>query len=432
VAPTNISAAIVGGKTWQSGLNFKRKPRGKFSRLDFIIIDEASMIQLKDFQKILAYYPCTDIICLGDPMQLRFNDNIFERFNGWTHELYLKNEKNPRIRDSLLLKFVNDLRFGKIDLDFIKSRCVHNTAAPVLSFKNYDCDVYNRSYTLGEAGTIVKSTFNEKIGTHQFYNNELHKVIAVNEWTITLQSLDTKTEKIIPTMFFNGSHTLPSLKEKPYFEKAQMMTAFSIQGKTMDKIAIDLGSFVCNSKKGPVVHLDTLYRGIIVGASRVKTADDVFFLNYDKLGDKSIRFADDFIPHSKEWDECMDVNEVVANSINKEQFLKNLPFLATPIRSLKGEKTVDKIESLGALAPSKIGSPDHKEEQEFVEMVMDEYDHSKGHRQIFMSSLTGRLNKKKNRDESKGYPFDTRWAFQYAQSLVGLEDNKYKDLCKRL
>jgi hypothetical protein len=362
-----------------------------------------------------------------------------------------------------------------MDKDFIKNRSVHSTTSPVLSFKNYDCEVYNSKYVLGEVGTLVKSTLNEKIGSNQFYNNEPHNVVSINEWTITLRSLDTKAEKIISTLFFQGSHTLPNHKERPNFVKAQMMTAFSIQGKTMDKIAIDLGSFVCSSKKGPVVHLDTLYRGIIVGASRVKTAEDVFFLNYGKLFDKSIRFVDDFIPQAKEWDECMDVNEVVSKSINKDEFLKNLSILDNSNRSLGREKMdkiktlgvlassktensdykdeqefhknlsildnsnstlgrekMDRVKTLGVLAPTKTGSPDHREEQEFVEMVMDEYDHSKGHRQIFMSSLTGRLNKKKKRDELKGYSFDTHWAFDYAQSLVGLEDEKYRGLCKRL
>jgi hypothetical protein len=422
LGPTWIASNNVGGVNYQRGaaaLAIKAlKDTTRRCRTDYFFIDEAGMVSKKFIADLQKCYPYSHIILFGDSVQFSFPGNALE-INCPT--VVLKNDLNPRIKDILLLNFATKLRNNEIDWTFINNRLIPRETIGdrlVISYTNEGCKATNADSFY--KGQTIRCKIND--ADKGLFNNELYKIIDLNEWTAIIHQLEDTKEITISTTSLNeqdeinyknddGSNYHKILK---HWIPGQANTCFSLQGKTIEQdIVIDLDSLNLLVKQGKhtgetIVYQETLLTFLYTAATRVKTADKVYFTG--KLTGSIIpgTILDLITPEM----ESIEVNELIA-SIQKTDTVKS-----TIIDLFKSvsfcNNSIKNDEVFLGIIPGYLSVTDQTEVNDLLELV----DYSKGHRNKALCSVIGQLRKK----VAKGYIKDLKAAFDYANSIIGCEE----------
>jgi hypothetical protein len=423
---TWLSARNFDVKTWESTLNTKYIRTGKYLTIKYIFIDEATLLWKCDFDTIRKAYPRACIFLVGDLNQTKFKGNAFEtvQFDGC---LTLHNEKDPRIVDIRLRNFIIKLQNGEIDWKFITDRMApQHTKNPIVGLTNKNSDLYNQKFELTDIDVLVRACNTTK----KWSNGEFFRVRAIdNEYCLVkLQRIDGSTIDINFYDYLGESLSFGGILIKN-FAIAESMTTMRCQGLTLDKVTVDVDSYFIGKGNQYICHKSTLIEGLLTGASRVRNADDVTFISNLELSEDDIVIEDwkkRIIKAPK--NEVID-SHFIAGLGNESEFEKfiNEKFCNTKFSNIYKTEVLQNQSKKGDVfwgtIPCEICKP---EETEAVDEILDTVivNYSKGSRNKASCQLIGILKKKAERQLNRGFLFNLRLAWEYAQSIIGCEESE--------
>jgi hypothetical protein len=230
----------------------------------FYIIDEVGIMNQNEFNQLKSLYPKCCFLIFGDPLQ-------FDPVSGGNpiSEVDYCFEFNMPHRsvDIRLINFLNGLKEGIIDYDFIRNRETTNRGESlVFSYTNKTKDGWNynekapqiKNYYMSKRRMAYTDTDGtEKIATSNFKNNDIWKLTEKNGDLFTMVNIRTK--KIIKVS--------TNSEDWIFFEPSDIVNLHKIQGDTLDcgiHLILD---------QSPKYALKSLY----VACSRVKSSDQITF-----------------------------------------------------------------------------------------------------------------------------------------------------------
>jgi hypothetical protein len=253
----------------------EREPKNKRLRVRNLIIDEASMLDMADFEAFKNYYPLANIFLVGDWTQLSPVGGTLIKEYQVDHVLEITD--NWRCTDTRLLKLMDAIKKGDSNYvnAIIKSKTTQKFNSINLTYRNFNKQIIgNLLHPIIKTGDFLifkphyidfsgsKRTdhhFEELGRICRFINNVAYEVIEMNENQTRVRNI------------YNNDILFVADDEIPFFNVSESITIHCCQGLTFnDKYTIDLNGAEKATELNRLLH---------VAVSRAKNLDQFSFLS---------------------------------------------------------------------------------------------------------------------------------------------------------